>query len=77
MSDFELDYFEFRFSISVVALHVQITNFFNMKQTTTEKYFLTFTISFNLICVILSIGMQQFENVQLGIFLVPLNERSE
>ena len=34
LSDFELDHFEFRFFISVLALYIQITAFFNTKQTT-------------------------------------------
>ena len=34
LSDFELDHFEFRFFISVCALYIQITTFFNTKQTT-------------------------------------------
>ena len=34
LSDFELDHFQFRFFISVLALYIQITAFFNTKQTT-------------------------------------------
>ena len=34
LSYFELDYFEFRFFISVLALHIEITTFFNTKHTT-------------------------------------------